>query len=135
MTILIPFTIDELTACLKDTQTGDPVEIEVVRIKRKSFLAKFNKSTGWYVNWSKFPPNVEVYALVLIGTMDIQGMIALEKDDDAQAIHIRWACTAPHNNVWENGIKNTPVSEDICLLLLEINPSNMVFADLFTRKQ
>ncbi len=47
---MIPFTIDELTACLKDTSTGDTIETEVIRIKRKSFLAKFNKNTGWYVN-------------------------------------------------------------------------------------
>lgn len=68
---MIPFTIDELTACLKDTTTGDTVETEIIRIKRKSFLAKFNRNTGWYVNWSKFPQGVEVYALVIKGTVDI----------------------------------------------------------------
>lgn len=100
---MIPFTIDELTPCLKDTQTGDTVETEVVRIKRKSFLAKFNERTGWYINWSKCPPETEIYALVLKGTMDIQGLVAIEKRDDAKAVHIHWACTAPHNNIWENG--------------------------------
>ncbi len=102
---MIPFIIDELTACLKDTQTGDTVETEVVRIKRKSFLAKFNQKTGWYVNWSKFPDDVEVYALVLKGTVDIQGMVAIAQDKDSSAVHIHWACTAPHNNVWEYGTK------------------------------
>ena len=47
---MITFTIDEITACLKDTQTGDTVETEVIRIRRKSFLSKFNEKTGWYVN-------------------------------------------------------------------------------------
>ena len=102
---MITFTIDEITACLKDTQTGDIVETEIVRIRRKSFLSKFNERTGWYVNWSKFPEAVEVYALVLKGTMDIQGLVAIEPDNDSQAVHIHWACTAPHNNIWENGTK------------------------------
>lgn len=102
---MIPFTIDEITACLKDVATGDTVETEVVRIKRESFLAKFNERTGWYVDWSKFPKEVEIYALVLKGTMEIQGLIAIESQPDAKAVHIHWACTAPHNNVWENGKK------------------------------
>lgn len=102
---MIPFTIDELTACLKDTSTGDTIETEVIRIKRKSFLAKFNKNTGWYVNWSKFPQEVEVYALVIKGTVDIQGLVAIEKDSGSCAVHIHWACTAPQNNIWENGKK------------------------------
>lgn len=102
---MITFTIDELTACLKDVETGDTVETEVIRIKRKSFLSKFNKKTGWYVNWAKFPQEVEIYALVLKGTVDIQGLIAIEPRKDAQSLHIHWACTAPHNNIWENGKK------------------------------
>ena len=102
---MIPFTIDEITPCLIDTQTGDVVETEVIRIKRKSFLSKFNAKTGWYVNWSKFPATVEIYALVLKGTVDIQGLVAIEPHHDAGAIHIHWACTAPHNNIWENGSK------------------------------
>ncbi len=73
---------------MKDTQTGDTIETEVVRIKRKSFLSKFNERTGWYVNWSKFPQSVEVYGLVLKGTMDIQELVAIEPDKDAQAVHI-----------------------------------------------
>ena len=81
------------------------VETEVIRVKRKSFLAKFNAKTGWYVNWSKFASSIEVYALVLKGTVDIQGLIALEPQPDANAVHIHWACTAPQNNIWENGTK------------------------------
>lgn len=51
---MIPFLIDGLTPCLKNVKTGDVVETEVVRVKRKSFLSKFNERTGWYVDWSKF---------------------------------------------------------------------------------
>ena len=43
---MIPFMIDSLTPCLKNVLTGDIVETEVVRVKRKSFLSKFNERTG-----------------------------------------------------------------------------------------
>ncbi len=102
---MIPFTIDELMPCLKCVETGDVVETEVVRLRRKSFLDKFNSRTGWYVSWSRFPSCVEVYALVIKGTMDIQGLIAIENDTDACAVHIHWACVSPDNNVWEYGKK------------------------------
>lgn len=39
----IDVLIDELTACLKDNSTGELVETEVIRIRRKSFLSKYNK--------------------------------------------------------------------------------------------
>lgn len=100
---MITFCIEELTPCLKDTLTGDFVDTEVVRLKRKSFLSKFNKKTGWYVNWGCMPPDVEIYALVIKGTMDIQGLIGIKNDIDANAVYVHWACTAPHNNIWENG--------------------------------
>lgn len=35
--------IDDLTPCLKDNSTGELVETEVIRIRRKSFLSKYNK--------------------------------------------------------------------------------------------
>ena len=38
---------------------------EVIRIRRKSFLSKFNRKNGWYVNWGKLVEEYEVYALVL----------------------------------------------------------------------
>lgn len=61
---MITFYIDELAPCLRDTITGDIIDTEVVRIKRKSFLSKFNKKTGWYINWGKIPESVEIYAAV-----------------------------------------------------------------------
>lgn len=100
---MINFKIDELLPCLKEVESGEIYETEVIRVKRKSFLAKFNESTGWYINWSKFPVGTEIYALVLKGTIDIQGMIALDYDDVAKAIYVRWGCTAPQNNIWQYG--------------------------------
>ena len=65
---MITFCIEELTPCLKDVITGDILDTEVVALKRRSFLSKFNKKTGWYVNWGKMPQDVLIYALVLKGT-------------------------------------------------------------------
>lgn len=100
---MVTFKIDELTPCLRNKETGELYDTEVVRLKRKSFLEKFNKRTGWYINWSNFSNDVEIYALVLKGTLDIQGLIAVSYDHEAKAVYINWACTAPHNNVWQYG--------------------------------
>jgi len=102
---MITFNIDSLTPCLKETSTGEIYETEVIRLKRKSFLAKFNKRTGWYVNWSKFEDDVEVYALVLKGTVDVQGLVAVRYDESSKAVHMVWACTAPWNNQNRNDIQ------------------------------
>ena len=102
---MITFRIDEFSPCLKEVSTGEIYDTEVVRIKRKSFLSKFNKKTGWYVNWSQFPAGTEIYALVLKGIVDIQGLVAISYDYDARAVYISWGCTAPENNVWEYGQK------------------------------
>ena len=95
---MISFMVDEITPCLKSNETGEIYETEVIQLKRKSFLTKFNKRTGWYVNWSRFEDGIEIYALVLKGTMDIQGLIAIQNDSSSKSIHIVWACTAPWNN-------------------------------------
>lgn len=71
---MIDFTVDAIVPCLKETATGDLYDTEVIRIRRKSILSRYNGRTGWYVNWSKFPADVEIYALVLKGTNDIQGI-------------------------------------------------------------
>lgn len=100
---MVTVLIDVVTPCLKDAKTGELYGTEVVRIKRKSFLSKFNKKTGWHVNWSKFDENTEIYALTLAGTMDIQGMIALKRDEDAKGVYISWACASPENDVYFTG--------------------------------
>jgi len=102
---MIAFTIDEITPCLKNTETGELVQTEVVELKRKSFLSRFNSRNGWYINWGKFASNIRIFALVLEGTMDIQGMIAVSPNSDAKALHIDWACTAPQNNKWQYGVQ------------------------------
>lgn len=96
---MISVWIDEMTPCLKDGLTGERIQTEVLRVKRKSFLQKFNKKNGWYANWSELlKDGAEIYALVIAGTVDIQGLIALQRSDDMQAVYIAWMCTAPQNN-------------------------------------
>lgn len=100
---MIDFMIDDIVPCLKETATGDLYDTEVIRIRRASVLSKYNQRTGWYVNWSKFPSGTEIYALVLQGTNDVQGMVAAIDDANGKAIHVLWACTSPQNNVWRYG--------------------------------
>lgn len=95
---MINVWIDEMTPCLKDAVTGEYIPTEVIRIVRKSFLNKFNRSNGWYTDWSDLLDECEVYALVIKGTVDIQGMIAVMPDRDANALYLSWAVAAPHNN-------------------------------------
>lgn len=57
---MINVVIDELTNCLKDAQTGELVQTEVIRIKRKSFLRKYNKKNGWYTNWASLIDENEI---------------------------------------------------------------------------
>ena len=44
---MIIFKIDEFSPCLKEVTTGEIYDTEVVKIRRKSFLAKFNKKTEY----------------------------------------------------------------------------------------
>ena len=90
--------IDDFTPCLKDNVTGELVDTEVIRIKRSSFLEKYNKKNGWYIDWSQLTKNSEVYALVIKGTVDIQGLVSVQNNPDAGALYIQWMCTAPQNN-------------------------------------
>lgn len=43
--------------------------------------------------------------LVLKGTLDIQGLVAIQYDDTAQAVYMLWGCISPENNIWEYGKK------------------------------
>lgn len=95
---MINVIIDEFTPCLKDAKTGEIVQTEVVRIIRKSFLKKYNKKNGWYTNWADLLNENEVYALVVEGTVDIQGLVAVNNDKEVGAAYITWMCASPENN-------------------------------------
>lgn len=97
--------IDELDPCLRNIETGELEETAVFRIESRSYLKKFQKKNGWYINWNTCPKDMEVYALVLKETNEIQGLIAMQKDIEAKAAYIYWACTAPWNNIYKNHSK------------------------------
>ena len=96
---MITVWIDDFTPCIKDELTGELVNTEVLRLKRKSFLEKYNKNNGWYVNWATLlDSGNEIYALVIKGSVNIQGLIALAGSEDMQAVHIAWMVASPGNN-------------------------------------
>ena len=95
---MINVWIDEFTPCLKNTNTGELVKTEVIRIRRKSFLRKYNKKNGWYTNWENLAVENEIYALVVEGSVDIQGLVAVTRNEDMQALYVSWMCASPENN-------------------------------------
>jgi hypothetical protein len=95
--------IDGIVPCLKDTETGELKETVVFKIESRSYLRKFKAVDGWHINWDEIPSNVEVYALALRDTNEIQGLVGIRNDNDADAAFIHWACTAPHNNKHDFG--------------------------------
>ena len=95
---MIHVMVDEFTPCLKDARTGELVQTEVIRVRRKSFLKKYNKKNGWYTNWEKLADENEIYALVVEGSVDIQGLVAIAPNEDMKAAYISWMCTSPENN-------------------------------------
>ena len=95
---MITVWIDEFTPCLIDNATGAYIDTEVVRIKRKSFLSNYNKRTGWFENWGNLAKQNEIYALVLKGTMDIQGLVALRLHEESKEVFVEWICANPKSN-------------------------------------
>ena len=101
----IDIWVDEIVACLKENETGEIHETVVFRVESRSFLKKFQENNGWHINWNLVPCDVEVYALALKDNNEIQGLIGIRKDEDAQAAYLHWACVAPHNNIKEYGVQ------------------------------
>ena len=99
----IDIWIDEIVPCLKDTKTGKVLETVVFKIESRKYLKKFQQANGWHINWNEIPTNVEVYALALKDTNEIQGLIGIRNDTSAHAAYLHWACTAPWNNIHDTG--------------------------------
>lgn len=59
---------------------------------------KYNIKNGWYTNWADLVDNNEIYALVVEGSVDIQGMVAIAPNVNMKAVYISWMCTSPDNN-------------------------------------
>ena len=77
--------IDDIVPCLKDTETGELKDTVVFKIESRSYLKKFKKKDGWHINWNEVPADVEVYALALLDTNEIQGLVGVRNDKDADA--------------------------------------------------
>ena len=99
----IDIWIDEIVPCLRDTETGETKETVVFKIESRKYLKQFQKNNGWHINWNEIPKDVEIYALALKDTNEIQGLIGIRDDISANAVYLHWACTAPHNNKHEYG--------------------------------
>jgi hypothetical protein len=99
----IDIWIDEIVPCLRDTSTGEVKETVVFKIESRKYLKDFQKSNGWHIDWNKIPNDVEVYALALKDTNEIQGLVGIRNDVNSNAAYIHWACTAPHNNKHDTG--------------------------------
>jgi len=97
--------IDEIVPCLKNTETGEIKETVVFKIESRAYLKKFQADNGWHINWNDIPKDVEVYALALKDDNTIQGLIGVKDDKYSHAAYLHWACTAPHNNKYENGMQ------------------------------
>ena len=95
--------IDEIVPCLRDTETGELKNTVVFKIESRAYLKKFTKKAGWHINWAQVPKDVEVYALALHDTNEIQGLVGVKNDRDAKTAFIHWACTAPQNNKHDFG--------------------------------
>lgn len=102
---IIDIEIDEFTPCLRDTKTGEVVQTRVAHVTSQKVLKQYNEKTGWNVNWSNVPKDVDVYALHIAGSDEVQGLVGIKNDTDAQAVYLYWASTAPRNNKLLNGGK------------------------------
>ena len=95
--------IDEMVPCLQDTETGEIKETVVFKIHSRSYLKEFKRKNGWHINWNELPKDVEVYALALKENNEIQGLVAVKNDTDAETAFIQWSCAAPRNNKHDFG--------------------------------
>ena len=85
---MINVMIDEFTPCLKDAKTGELVQTEVIRIKRKSFYEYITRKIDGMLTGKVCSTKTRFYALVVEGSVDIQGMVAVAKDNDMSAVYI-----------------------------------------------
>lgn len=90
---------DKFVPCLEDSKTGQIFDTVVTKLDTK-VLGEYNKANGWYVNWQQLAKqkDTDIYALKIKGSKEIEGLIALKKDEISQTTFIEWMVAAPHNN-------------------------------------
>lgn len=99
----VDIVIDKIVPCLENVETGEIKSTVVFKIESRSYLRNFTEGNGWRIDWFDIPVDVEVYALALKDTNEIQGLVGVRNGKRAHAAYIHWACTAPHNNKHDFG--------------------------------
>ena len=51
------------------------------------------------MNWADLLKENEIYTIVVKGTVDIQGLVAIRADENMQAVFVSWMVAAPQNNL------------------------------------
>lgn len=93
----IDIEIDGFAPCLIEGKTGRVVNTTVKEMKR-SELKGYNKSNGWYIDWSKVPHNQTIKAIFAEGNEEIQGLIAYRPVSESFAVKIHWIVANPKSN-------------------------------------
>lgn len=93
----IDIEIDGFAPCLIECKTGRVVNTTVKEMKR-SELKGYNKTSGWYIDWSKVPRGKTIKAIFAEGNNEIQGLIAYEELSDHSTINIHWTVANPKSN-------------------------------------
>lgn len=93
----IDIEIDGVAPCLIECKTGRVVNTTVKEMKR-SELKGYNKTSGWYIDWSKVPRGKTIKAIFAEGNNEIQGLIAYEELSDHSTINIHWTVANPKSN-------------------------------------
>lgn len=99
---MVDIRIDSVVPCLRNSKTGEFVQTEVVHVVKSCSLRRFNTRSGWNINWGLLPKDVEIYGLRVKGEAEIQGLVGIKNDKDADAVYIHWANAAPNNNPERN---------------------------------
>ena len=107
--------IDEIVPCLKDTATGELKDTVVFKIESRSYLRKFKAKDGWHINWNEIPGDVEVYALALHDTNEIQGLVGVKNDVYSKAAYIHWHVQRHGTINMSLEVKSMKASEDTYL--------------------
>lgn len=82
---------------MKDVSSGSYVTTKVRRIRDKAQLKEFTEETGWDTDRVKLYDFNEIYALYVEDNTEVQGLVALYPDGNANSVYISWMCAAPHN--------------------------------------
>lgn len=93
----INIEIDGFAPCLIECKTGRVVNTTVKEMKR-SELKGYNKSSGWYIDWSKVPHDQTIKAIFAEGNEEIQGLIAYKPVSENFAVKIHWIVVNPKSN-------------------------------------